>query len=109
MDCILRDKIPFGINHYIYQELLQGAATEKEFIVLQTYLDSQTFYELKRGRDSFAAAAKIYFKCRRAGITVKSTIDLLIAETALEHNIALFQNDTDFAAIKRVVPQLHLY
>jgi len=28
---ILKNKIPFGITHLIYQEILQGAKDEKEF------------------------------------------------------------------------------
>lgn len=29
---IIQKNIPFGINNYIYQELLQGAKNEKEYI-----------------------------------------------------------------------------
>lgn len=109
MNTLLRENIPFGINHYIYQELLQGAGSEKEFILLKTYLDSQIFYDLRKGRESFSSAAKIYYRCRKAGITIKSTIDLLIVETALENNLALLHSDNDFAAIKKVVPVLQMY
>jgi len=109
MNTILRENIPFGINSYIYQEILQGAGTEKEFILLKAYLDSQTFYDLKNDRESFSSAAKIYFRCRKAGITVRSTVDLLIVETALENNLYLLHNDKDFTAIKKIVPELKIY
>jgi predicted nucleic acid-binding protein len=33
--------VPFGITVFIYQEILQGAATEKEFNHLKRYLDTQ--------------------------------------------------------------------
>lgn len=109
LNTVFQENIPFGINHYIYQEILQGAGSEKEFVLLKTYLDSQIFYILHEGRESYASAAKIYFKCRRAGITVKSTIDLLIVETALENNLALLHSDSDFTAIKKVMPALKIY
>jgi predicted nucleic acid-binding protein len=109
MNTLLSENTPFGINHYIYQELLQGAGSEKEFVHLKTYLNSQIFYDLRKGRESFASASKIYYRCRKAGITIKSTIDLLIVETALENNLALLHSDTDFTAIKKVVPELQMY
>jgi predicted nucleic acid-binding protein len=106
---VITENIPFGINQFVYQEILQGAATEKEFDLLKTYLDTQTFYALHHGNDSFAAAAKIYVKCRKIGVTVSSTIDLLIVQTALENNLALLHNDRDFVNIKKAVPELTFF
>lgn len=100
---ILENNIPFGINPFIYQEVLQGVKTEKDFDKLKKYLDTQRFYYLKDGRESYASAAKIYFKCRKKGITINSTIDCLIAQTAIEHNLYLLHNDSDFENIAKVV------
>jgi predicted nucleic acid-binding protein len=41
------------------------------------------------------ALAKLLL-CRNAGITIPSTIDLLIAQTAIEHSLFLLHNDKDF-------------
>lgn len=101
---VLDDKIPFGINSFIYQEVLQGVKTEKDFREVKEYLDTQTFYSLGEPRASFAAAAKIYFLCRRKGITLSSTIDCLIIQTALEHNLHLLHKDGDFDHAHKVVP-----
>jgi len=59
-------------------------------------------YELKDKRESYASAAKIYFRCRKKGVTINSTIDCLIAQTAIENNSYLLQNDSDFDNIARV-------
>jgi predicted nucleic acid-binding protein len=106
---ILSRDIPYGINVFIYQELLQGCASEKGYHKLKKYLDSQTFYELHKGRESFAQAARIYHTCRRAGYTISSTIDCLIAQTALENNLALLHNDSDYRYIKQIVKDLTIY
>jgi hypothetical protein len=37
MDYILDNDIPYGINDYIYQEILQGSKTDKEFSLLKEY------------------------------------------------------------------------
>ena len=42
--------------------------------------------------------------CRKKGITIRSTIDCLIAETALEHDLRLLHNDNDFVAMSQVIP-----
>jgi len=100
---ILDTGIPFGINSFIYQELLQGVRTEEEFRLLKQYLDTQRFYRLRDERESFAQAARIYFECRKRGITIASTIDCLIAQTAIENELFLLHNDSDFEKMTEVV------
>lgn len=105
---VLDNHIPFGINSLIYQEVLQGVQSENDFIKVKKYLDTQRFYELKDIRESFASAARIYFLCRKRGITITSTIDCLIAQTAIENNLYLLHNDSDFERISKVV-QLKIF
>jgi predicted nucleic acid-binding protein len=101
---ILQQGIPFGINSFIFQEVLQGAKSEKEYRLLRQYLETQRFYHPRDPIDSFAKAARIYFKCRRKGVTVRSTIDCIIAQTAMEHDLFLLHSDTDFDAMATVIP-----
>lgn len=100
---ILDHNIPFGINSFIYQEVLQGVKSEKDFQEVKEYLDTQNFYSLKDEKDFFAAAAKIYFICRKKGITIQSTIDCLIIQTALENDLFLLHNDADFDRAAKIV------
>lgn len=103
-DEILARDIPFGISPYTYQEVVQGARDEQEYESLREYLDTQTFYFLPNGRETHEKAARLYFDLRRLGITVRGTIDILIALTAMENNLALLHNDRDFDAIAAVMP-----
>jgi len=48
------------------------------------------------------------FDCRRAGITIRSSIDCLIARVAIEHGLMLLHDDRDFERISKVVPDLTL-
>jgi len=98
---VLEKGIPFGINHVIYMEVLQGAKTERDYNALKKYLDTQTFYELERRKESYADAAKMYFKLRQKGVTVKSTMDCLIAQVAIENDLFLLHNDQDFSRISK--------
>ena len=101
---VLQRGIPFGINSLIFQEVLQGAASEKEYFTLKKYLETQRFYHLREPIESFAKAAKIYLDCRKKGITIRSTIDCLIAQTALENDLLLLHEDSDFDLMAKVIP-----
>jgi predicted nucleic acid-binding protein len=100
----LQKRVPFGINSLIFQEVLQGAASEKEYLTLKRYLETQRFYHLNDSIESFAKAAKIYLDCRKKGITIRSTIDCLIAQTALENDLFLLHEDNDFDLMAKVIP-----
>ncbi len=100
---VLDRNLPFGINQLIYLEVLQGSRTEKDYKMLKKYLDTQVFFELKKGKDSYAEAAEMYLKLRKKGVTV-STIDCLIARVALENDLFLLHNDKDFTRISRHFP-----
>jgi predicted nucleic acid-binding protein len=109
MDYIIDNDIPYGICNYVYQELLQGAANEQDFNLLKEYLNTLPFYDVKNGRQSFENSALMYMSCRKKGITIRSTIDLMIAEIAIENNLYLLQNDADFINLSRVYRDLKLY
>lgn len=100
---VLDHNLPFGINSFVYQEVLQGVKSEHDFQAVKGYLDTQIFYGLKDEKESYAAAAQIYLKCRKRGITIYSTIDCLIAQTAIENDLFLLHNDSDFDRMRKVI------
>jgi len=77
--------------------------------LLKEYLDTLPFYDLLYGKQSFGNAASMYMNCRKKGITVRSTIDLLIAEIAIENNLYLLHNDIDFENITKIYKNLKIY
>ena len=109
MNYIIDNDIPYGICPYVYQELLQGSADEREYGVLKEYLNTLPFYDLQYGKESFEKAAHMYVNCRKKGIRIRNTVDLLIAEIAIENNLYLFHNDADFTKIAKVYRSLKLY
>jgi predicted nucleic acid-binding protein len=99
---VIERDIPFGICPAVFLEVLQGAATERDFKRLRDYLGSQAFYDLKDRRESSARAARMALELRREGMAVKGTIDFLIAQTAIDNDLYLLHNDSDFDRIKMV-------
>ena len=64
---------------------------------------------MKYGRKSYEMAAELYFRCRKHGITIGSTIDLLIAQTAIENDLYLLHDDRDFSLMASIEPKLKEY
>lgn len=108
LEKILDEGAPFGITSVIYQEILQGAASHKDYIHLVEYLSTMRFFHPLDPIISFQSAAKLYFDCRKQGITIRSTIDCLIAQIAVENKLVLLHADTDYQRIKKIAPDLEL-
>ncbi len=95
----------FCIPIYCCQELLQGAKDLKEWNLLLEFLETQTHISPLHGFSTYSAAAHIFYTCRRKGITIRSTIDCLIAQLVLEREgYRLLHNDADFREIAAHFP-----
>lgn len=105
---ILAKRSAFGITSVIYQEILQGVYSEKDFNELKEYFETQEFYHPKDPILTYEFAASLYFRCRKKGLTIRSTIDCLIASIAIEHDLLLLHNDKNFEEIAKIIPELNL-
>ena len=106
LDELLQNPLAVNLNDQIYLEILQGAKSEESFDTLKRYFSGQRFTSFEDSRESHANAARLYFDCRRKGITVRSSIDCLIAQCALENDLILLHQDRDYLKIQSVVPGL---
>lgn len=68
----------------------------------QAFFGSQPLVFPSHPVNSYIEAARIYQRCRQAGITIRSTIDCLIARIAIEHGLVVLHDDEDFRRIARV-------
>jgi predicted nucleic acid-binding protein len=98
---------PLALTDIIYCEVLQGIADDRKFRRVRETLWSYPIFRA-RGLRTFEHAAQIYRDCRKQGLTIRKTVDCLIAATCLEAGVQLYQNDRDFEAIARVT-RLEIY
>jgi predicted nucleic acid-binding protein len=98
------DEVPFFIPLVCYQEVLQGARTEREWKLLAEYLETQRLLVPQDPLSLHREAARIFFDGRRRGVTVRSTVDCLIAAQALQAKATLLHNDDDFERIAALRP-----
>jgi predicted nucleic acid-binding protein len=87
-----------AIADIVLTEVLQGIKNDKDYAEVKKSLLSFPVYSLK-GVDSFIAAADLYRKSRKKGLTIRNTADLLIAQIAIENNLILLHNNKDFDAL----------
>ena len=106
LDELLRNPLAVGLTDVIYMEVLQGARDARNFNRLRDYFSGQRFYRFDEPELSHAAAARIYFDCRRRGITVRSSFDCLIARCAIENELILLHHDQDFVQMAKAMPNL---
>jgi predicted nucleic acid-binding protein len=86
---------PLAIGDLILTEVLQGFGSDKEFNEAKKLLLTLEVVDLG-GRDLAIQAAKHYRALRKLGITVRKTIDTIIATRCIENRFSLLYSDRDF-------------
>ena len=90
---------PVVIGDLILAEVLQGFRTDRDMRRARATLDILIF-EPMVGRDIALASASNYRALRAKGVTVRKTIDMLIATFCMENRHALLHSDRDFSPIE---------
>lgn len=88
----------------VIQEVLQGFGDEAAFRTARDAMWSLPVVESPLGAPVFEEAVGLYRMARRAGFTVRSGVDCLIAACALRHRLTVVHADRDFDLIARVAP-----
>lgn len=102
----LSNELAFAITPLIHMEILQGARDQRSYRRLEKYFGGQRFVDFDRPVASHTAAARIFFDCKKKGLTIRSSADCLIAQCAIENGLTLFHHDRDFQRIATVVSKL---
>lgn len=85
----------------ILQELLQGFSGPKDRGLILEHFAALPL--LVPDRNDHVAAAELRNECRRAGTQI-GTIDALLAELSIRHDLTLLSTDRDFVAVARLSP-----
>jgi predicted nucleic acid-binding protein len=91
----LLDEEPLAIGDLILTEVLQGFEDERDFKRARRMLASLAVVELG-GQDIAVQAARNFRSLRRRGVTIRKTIDTVIATRCIEDGYDLLHNDRDF-------------
>ena len=88
----------------VIQEVLQGIQDERAFALARDAMHALPIVDSPMPRAAYDRAADLYRAGRRAGLTIRSGVDCLIAACALRHDLDVLHADRDFEAIARVSP-----
>jgi predicted nucleic acid-binding protein len=86
---------PLEIGDLILAEVLQGFSDDRAFDYARKLLTSLTVVELG-GQGIAIQAARNFRALRRLGVTVRKTIDTIIATNCIVNGYILLHNDRDF-------------
>ncbi|BBZ10531.1 type II toxin-antitoxin system VapC family toxin [Mycobacterium branderi] len=86
---------PVALTDVILTEILQGLRTDREATLVERHLRAFPILRLE-DLDDFLLAAKLYRAARCAGVTIRKTLDCLIAAPCVRTGAPLLHADQDF-------------
>jgi predicted nucleic acid-binding protein len=90
----------YAYDGVILTEVLQGIRDDKQYNQNESVLSSLIY--LPMDRSTFLLAANIDRTLRSRGITIRNSVDCMIAAVSIEHKADLLHNDGDFDHIADV-------
>jgi len=101
-----RDRIVTCLS--VIQEVLQGFADENAFRVAHSAMYAFPCVDSPLSPAVVDAAVDLYRRARRAGVTVRSSVDCLIAASASRHQLTVVHRDRDFGRLATVAGFEHV-
>lgn len=99
---LIADGGPLAVTEPVLMEVLAGARSDARAADLRRLLLSFGFLPFDAVTD-FDAAARIYRRCRQAGVTPRGMVDCLIVAVAHRSGAALLSWDVDMDRVARVI------
>ena len=88
----------------IVQEVLQGIDDDYRFEEIRDLLYDLRAIEDQLTGELFHEAILLFRAARKKGVTVRSSIDCLIAACAIRHGATVLHRDRDFDHLARITP-----
>ncbi len=86
----------------VVQEVLQGFDQEAHFRIARDAMWAFPIVESPLSREVVEGAVDLFRRARRAGVTVRSGVDCLIAACAIRHGLSVLHADRDFTHLARI-------
>ncbi len=86
----------------VIQEVLQGFGEERAYRLAREAMLALPVVESPLRVDLVEEAVGLHRTARKRGLTVRSSVDCLIAACALRHDLEVLHRDRDFPALARV-------
>lgn len=94
---------PVALTDVVLTEILQGLRSEREARLAERHLRAFPILRLE-GVEDFVLAADLYRAARSAGVTIRKTLDCLIAAPCVRTGAPLLHADDDFDRLAGCTP-----
>jgi predicted nucleic acid-binding protein len=94
---------PVALTDVVMTEVLQGLRSTREARLVERHLRAFPVLRLQELED-FVLAAELYRTARSKGMTIRSTIDCLIAATCVRTGAPILHADADFDRLASCTP-----
>ena len=84
----------------IIAEFLQGFRHENDYVAAKKIMESLEYHDFV-GWEIAIQASQNYRTLRKMGITIRKTIDVIIATFCIENDFQLIHNDRDFDSMEK--------
>ncbi len=91
----LLGRVQLGVGDLIFTEVLQGFSADADFNMAKSLLETLSFFNFG-GKPIVIKSVENYRFLRKKGVTVRKTIDVIIATACLEYDFTLLHADRDF-------------
>ncbi|MDA3787812.1 MAG: PIN domain nuclease [Desulfobacula sp.] len=96
-------EVPIIMGDLIFLEVLQGFRSDKDFKTAKSFLSALPFRPMV-GYNVALKSAQTYRELRKIGISIRKTIDVIIAVFCITHGFTLLHDDRDFDPISAHFP-----
>lgn len=100
LESTIDQRVDLCLCGVILTEVLQGIRDDKQYMQSESVLSNLIY--LPMDQSTFLLAANIYRTLRSRGITIRNSVDCMIAAVCIEHKADLLHNDRDFDYIADV-------
>ena len=97
---LVQQGVDIAFTGIILTEVLMGFKKEEDLKIAHNLFKNLIYLEATK--ETYVHASSIYRKARKTGITIRSTIDCLIAAVVLENKSSLLENNKDYTEIAKL-------
>jgi predicted nucleic acid-binding protein len=92
---LIEDGAPIALTEVVLTEILQGVSSERQARAVEQRLRAFPILTLE-SIDDFVLAAELYRTARSTGVTIRKTLDCLIAAPCVRAGAPILHADSDF-------------
>jgi predicted nucleic acid-binding protein len=102
LERLINERHDLCLCGFVLTEVLQGIRDEKQYLATKRQFEDLIY--LDDDKSTYELAATIYRELRKRGITVRNSIDCLIASIVVQHGVRFLERDRDYHQIDQHYP-----